>query len=183
MKRTISIAFAMLLVSFTSFMPGSGQDRSALQLLDQNSARRLLPDKVPLEMETIPADAKNLAALQFADGLRIVFAPLVTSGYAADFREKYAYILVGETGIQLDQWTLPAGMVGLGWEGPTDPDAPTRCLVARDFTGAVINRITMRLDLSAAELRVGLKITGANEFELRLGKYVIRGSERKSLLS
>jgi hypothetical protein len=41
----------------------------------------------------------------------------------------------------------------------------------------------MQLDLSAAELRVGLKITGANEFELRLGKYVIRGSERKSLVS
>jgi hypothetical protein len=183
MKRTISIAFAVLLVSFTSFMPGSGQDQSALQLLDRNSARRLLPDKVPLEMETIPADAKNLAALQFPDGLRVVFAPLVTSGYAADVREKYAYILVGETSIQLDRWTLPAGMVGLGWEGPAEPNAPTRCLVARDFTGAVIHRITMQLDLSAAELRVGLKITGANEFELRLGKYVIRGSQRKSLMS
>jgi hypothetical protein len=183
MKKAISIAFLVLLVSITLFVPSSGQDQSPLQLLDHNSARRLLPDKIPIEIETIPVDVKNLAALQFADGRRIAFAPLITSGYATDVQGKYMYILLSETGIQLDRWALPAGLAGLGWEGPADANAPTRCLVVRDFGGEVIHRITMQLDFSAPARPVGLRITGTNEFELRLGKYVIRGSQRKSLMS
>jgi hypothetical protein len=127
-------------------------------------------------------DVKNLAALQFPDGSRIAIAPLITFGCSPEIQLEYRYVLVSETSIQLDRWTLPSGVVGLGWAGPADPTDLTRCLVARDFRRAEVLRLRMELK-TGAPTRVGLSVKGEREFELRLGYYVIRGIQRRLLIS
>jgi hypothetical protein len=180
MKWTIPIGLAALLSVSTFLSPA--QDRPGLRILEPETALRFLPDKVTLEAETIAVDVKNLAALQFPDGSRIAIAPLLTFGCSPKIQLEYRYVLVSETAIQLDRWTLPSGVVGLGWAGPADPTDLTRCLVAHDFSGAEILRIRMDLNTSAPS-RTGLTVKGEREFELRLGYYVIRGVQRKLLIS
>jgi hypothetical protein len=152
-----------------------------LRILDPETALRILPDKVTLGTETIAVDVKNIAALQFPDGSRIAIAPLITFGCSPEIQLEYRYVLVSETSIQLDRWTLPSGVVGLGWAGQADPTDLTRCLVARDFSGAEILRIRMDLNTSAPS-RTGLTLKGEKVFELRLGYYVIQGGQRKPLM-
>lgn len=180
MKWTIQIGLAALLSALISLSPA--QDRPVLRILDPETALRFLPDKVTLGTETIAVDVKHLAALQFPDGSRIAFAPLITFGSSPEIQLEYRYVLVSETAIQLDRWTLPSDVVGLGWAGPADPTDLTRCLVARDFSGAEVLRIRMELNTDAPT-RAGLTVKGEREFELRLGYYVIRGIQRKLLIS
>ena len=120
MKRTISIAFAILLVSFTSFMPGSGQDQSALQSAAPVTFvwRCLPPTKSSPEMETIPGRNEDLAACELPTDLRTAASvPLVTSGYAADLRERYAYILSARPESNLINGRRRPALVCSGWGG------------------------------------------------------------------
>lgn len=177
MKLTTCIGLAALLALGAA--PSFAQsDVPTCRLLDQTAALRFVPDKVPLEMESIPVDTKNIAALVFPNKARAAIVPLLTSGYSADIREKYQYVFVTETRLRFDRWSVPSGMVGLGFEPSPDREAPVRYLVARDFSGAEIDRIPMKLDNSSPAVPVSLTPKGEKEFELRLGRYVIQGTQR-----
>ena len=146
--------------------------------LDAEAAKRFLPDRVPLETEVIPVDAKVVAALQFPNKARLVIAALATGSFSREVREKYQYILISETRIKLDRWTIPSGIVGLALEPQSDDAAPTRSLISRDFSGSEIDRLAMRLDAGSASVPLSLTPKSANEFELRIGKYVIAGAQK-----
>jgi len=94
-------------------------------------------------------------------------------------RQKYQFVFVSETRVRLDRWNVPAGMVGMGFEPAKDENAPTRVLIARDFTGNEIERIIFRLDPNAKEASViSFTPKGPRDFELRIGRYVIQGTQR-----
>lgn len=179
MKYIPRIGIAILLALGAPFQTSPAQDEPrTCHSLDQKTALMFVPDKVPLEAENIPVDARNLVALQFPNKERIAIALLITSVYSTDFREKYQYVFVSETRVRLDRWNLPAGMIGLGLEPASDRDLPTRTLVARDFLGQELERITLKLDTSSPAVLVSLTPQGEKEFELRMGRYVVRGAQR-----
>ncbi len=148
------------------------------KVLDPEASRRFLPDRVPMEMDVIPVDAKNSAALQFPNKSRIAIAALVTSGMSDATQKKYQYVFISETRLKLDRWNIPAGMVGLAFDAGSKPDSPTRTMVVRDFSGSEIDTITLKLDPSASATGVALTPKGPGDFELRVGKYVIRGNQK-----
>jgi hypothetical protein len=147
------------------------------RLLDAESGRKYLPDRAPLESESIPIDNKVISVLQFPDKSRTALALLAVSGLSGEMRKKYQYVLVSEAKLKLGRWNLPAGMIGLGVDS-AGSDAPSRILVARDFIGTEIERITLALDPQAQDVPIALVPTGPREFEFRIGKYMIRGSQR-----
>ncbi len=178
MLRRILAGLAILLVTGVWALMVQAQE-SGCRLLDPETARRFLPDRVPMETEAIPLDMKNVAALEFPDRSRVAFAALIDSGLSAEMRQKYQYVLVSETRIRLDEWNVPAGVVGLGFEPGKGENEPTRTLIIRDFTGNEIDRIILSLDPNAREsTAVGFASKGPKEFELRVGRYVIQGLQR-----
>lgn len=148
------------------------------KVLDPEAGRRFLPDRVPMELDVIPVDTKNFSALQFSNKSRIAIAGLLTSGMADATQKKYQYVFISETRLKLDRWNIPAGMVGLSFDAGSKPDAPTRAMVVRDFSGSEIDRITLKLDPGSSATNVSLTPKGSNDFELRIGKYVINGSQK-----
>ena len=64
-------------------------------------------------------------------------------------------MFVTETRLRLGRFSIPASMVGLGLEPASERDASTRTLVARDFSGQEIDRITLQLDTSKPAVVVG----------------------------
>jgi hypothetical protein len=153
-----------------------GQEEG-LKLLDPEATRRFLPDRVPMETDLIPVDSRNATALQFPNKSRVAFAALSTSGLSADMQKKYQYVFVSETRVKLDRWSLPAGMVGVSLE-PAAPDAPTRTMIGRDFSGSEIDRVQLKLDPQGKEGSVSFVPKSATTFELRIGKYVVEGTAR-----
>ena len=114
---------------------------------------------MPLEAESVALEGRSVAALEFPDQTRLVIAPLLTSGLPSAFRQKYEFILVSETRVRLGRWDLPSGMVGIALE-PENLDAPTRMLIARDFSGNEIERVALSLATGGKAARLSLVLKG-----------------------
>ncbi len=177
MTRRLVCGLALALVVGSSFVLLIAQEENC-RVLDPDAGRRFLPDRVPMEMDSISVDNKNFAALQFANKSRFAFAALVTAGLSDTARKRYQFVFISEARIKLDRANLPAGMVGMSWESEASADAPTRTMVARDFSGSEIDRIIFKLDASSQETGITITPKGPANFELRIGKYVIQGSQR-----
>jgi hypothetical protein len=175
MKTLSAVLFVLIALAF---QPSSAQDNKPCVSLDGSSARQFMPDRVPLEMETILVDNGKLTAIQFPDKLRLGIAPLSTSGHSSDIQAKYQYGLVSETGFYLGRRLMPSGVIGLALLREEDPETHERILVARDFTGAEIDRIRLQPDPNGRPSPLLLTPKGEKEFELRFGHHVIIGKER-----
>ena len=169
-----TIALAVVLEG----LPGLSADEKSCRLLDPDAGRRFIPDRVALMMENVPIDHKHSSAVQFPDKSRVAVGALVTGGMREVVRKKYNYILVTETRLRIGTGNLSAGMAGLAFDPESKPNAATRAFIIRDFSGTEIERITLRLDPSGQAATVLFVPKGPREFELRIGRYVVRGSQR-----
>jgi len=177
MKRMMVAAQAIVIISVGLLCHAFPQG-DMCRILTQDEGRRFLPDRVPMESESIQVDSKNFAALQFPDKTRFAIAGLLNSGLSSEMRQKYQFVLISETRLRLDRWTVQAGMNGMALEPDRTADAPTRVLVVRDFMGAETERVTLKLDPSASDAPFLVEPKGPTSFELHIGKYSISGSQR-----
>ncbi len=174
MKRWLLKTSAVGFILASSFLLSLAQE-NVCRRLEADAAKRFLPDRVPLESEVIPVDAKIVAGLQFPNKARLVIASLGTAGLSNDFKNKYQFILISETRIKLGRWSIPSGLVGLALEPQSDSASPTRNLITRDFSGAEIDHIALQLDAASPAATLALTPKAGTAFELRMGKYVIDG--------
>jgi hypothetical protein len=175
MKRFAMMTLVLFFVPARAYLLSEPQE-NVLHVLEPDAGRKFLPDRVPLEAELIPVDITRFTVVQFPDNSRAAIAALVTSGLTPEMRKKYQYVFISETRLRLDRWNIPAGMVGLALEG--EGETPTRALIARDFNGAEIDRLVLQLDAAATEGAVSMTPKGPKDFELHIGKYLIKGSQR-----
>ena len=160
-------------------LPGIRAQEGVIKVLDPAAARRYLPDRVPMETEVIAVDMNNVAAIEFLDKSRMAIAQLTSAGLSAEMKQKYQYVLVSEARVKLDRLNLPAGMIGMAFAGEKVKDAPTRTLIARDFSGSEIGQVSLRMDPNAKDdSSIGFAAKGAKEFALSVGRYVIQGAQR-----
>ncbi len=146
--------------------------------LDAESGRRFLPDRVPMESESIPVDNKTFAGVEFPNKSRIAIAALIGTGLSPEMQQKYQYVFISEARVKLDRWSIPAGMIGLGPASAGGQGGPILSLIARDFIGTEIDTIILKLDPNAKDAKVSMTPTGPNSFDLHIGKYLIKGAQR-----
>ena len=179
MKKLLSTIGLVLLVMFGASQSAAAQQGSKMCLaIEDKAVLKILPNKVPLEAETISVDTRSFSALQFPDGSRVVITPLITSGYGQDLQAKYQFILVSESRLVIGGNQIPSGLVGIGIKPEENREAPTRQLIARGFTGEQIAAITLTLDTGSPAKAVKLTPKGEKEFELRFGRYVVLAKQR-----
>jgi hypothetical protein len=177
MRRIALTLLTAVLFAGGSFLFLYAQQENC-KVMDAESSHRFLPDRVPMESESIQIDSKNSAGIQFPNQARIAIAVLVNSGLSKEMQQKYQYVFVSEARVRLDRWSIPAGMVGLG-PGPSGAQGgQTLTLTARDFLGAEIETIVLNLDPNATDDKLSMTPKGPTAFELRIGKYVIQGTQR-----
>jgi hypothetical protein len=176
MMHRFTYGLAMAFILGSSFALLQAQEENC-RVLNPEESRRFLPDRVPMEMDVIPVDIKTSSAIQFPNKTRTAIAGLTTSGMSDAAQKKYQFVLISETRLKLDRWNIPAGMVALSFVQESKPDAPTRTMTVRDFSGSEIERIVLKLDPSSPAEAVSLTPKGPREFDLRVGKYVILGKQ------
>lgn len=173
MRTACILALAALLVGPFVLM-ASAQETPLCRPLDATQALRFVPDRVPFETDSLPVDARTIAALEFPDKARVAIAPLMTSG---SMKQKYEFVIFSESRLVIGGTRLPSGLIGLGFE-PGDRDATTRTVIARDFTGTEVGRFCMELDPAAKAAGVALVPTKDKAFELRIGAYAVEGMQK-----
>jgi hypothetical protein len=147
------------------------------RMLDLTDARKFVPDRVPLEMESVLVDTARISAIVFPDQKRLAVAPLLTSSYGSEFRSKYQFLLITETRLRLGRFSLTSGMIGIGLD-PIETNAAAMNVVTRDFSGGEIERLTLDLGENGPTTRVTLVPKGDKAFELWIGKFMIAGTQR-----
>ncbi len=77
-----------------------------------------------LEGNAIPIQKRNTVVLKGADGKRLVFGLLDTTGYSAEIQQKYAGMLIVERKVTVGGAALGAGAYGFGLQSRTPPEGP-----------------------------------------------------------
>jgi hypothetical protein len=99
-----------------------------------------------LEGNSIPTQKRNAVMLKAADGKRMVFALLDTSGYGADVQAKYAGMAIVEKEVSLGGAALGPGAYGFGLEKASPPDDEPATLRFYDVGGQKVGETTLPYD-------------------------------------
>jgi hypothetical protein len=121
-----------------------------------------------LEGNSIPTQKRNTTMIKSADGRRMVFSLLDTSGYGADIQAKYVGMMIVEKPVTVGGVSLAVGAYGFGLDkGEGDASGKLRVYdVAGDKVGA--GEVPYDADLAQP---VPLQVKTAPAATLYVGRY------------
>ena len=83
-------------------------------LVSEQRLKQLLPATVFIDGENVPTQERNAALVQFPDG-KVMLASLIdTAGYSSAYQQKYAGVLLSQTGFTLGSKNFAAGAYAIG---------------------------------------------------------------------
>jgi hypothetical protein len=103
-----------------------------------------------LEGNAIPVQKRNTVILKGADGKRMVFGLLDTSGYSTEVQQKYAGLMIVERKVTVGGAAVPAGAYGFGLHKPTPPEGPGHLMIY-DVGGAKVAEAPAQYDKALAQ--------------------------------
>ncbi len=112
-----------------------------------------------LEGNAIPTQKRNTVILKAADGTRLVFGLLDTSGYSAEIQQKYAGMLIVERKVMVGGVAVGTGAYGFGLQKPTTPPEGAGKLIVYDVSGAKVGETVAQYD-AALPQPVPLQVVG-----------------------
>jgi hypothetical protein len=123
-----------------------------------------------LEGNAIPTQKRNTVILAGADGKRLVFSLLDTSGYGVEVQQKYAGMMIVERKVTIGGASLLTGAYGFGLQKPTPPEGPGK-LIVYDVGGGKVAETAAQYDAKLPQ-PVPLQVTtGGGAAKLYLGRY------------
>lgn len=124
-----------------------------------------------LEGNAIPTQKRNAVMLRTADGNRMLFALLDTSGYGADIRAKYSGMAIVEEKVSLGGVTLGVGGYGFGLKKANPPGDKPATLLLYDVAGQTVGEATVPYDAALAGPVPLQFVTEGGKAMLYLGRY------------
>jgi len=103
-----------------------------------------------LEGNAIPTQKRNTVILKGADGKRMVFGLLDTTGYSAELQQKYIGMMIVERKLTVGGTAIGAGAYGFGLQKPT-PAEGTGTLILYDVGGAKVGEAAAQYDAALAQ--------------------------------
>jgi hypothetical protein len=110
-----------------------------------------------LEGNAIPTQKRNTVILKGADGKRMVFGLLDTTGYSTEVQQKYAGMMIVERKTTVGGLEVGTGAYGFGIVKGTPAEGPGK-LVVYDVAGAKVGEATAQYDAALAQ-PVPLQVT------------------------
>ncbi len=125
-------------------VPAQAQEKLAGKAFDAAAVKDFY-----LEGNAIPAQKRNTVVLKGADGKRMVFGLLDTSGYSTDIQQKYAGMLILERKTLVGGTAVATGAYGFGLRKGTPPEGPGT-LVVYDVAGDKVGEAPAQWDAALA---------------------------------
>jgi len=83
-------------------------------LVSEQRLKQLLPATVFIDGENVPTQERNAALVQLPDGKVLLASLIDTAGYSSAYQEKYAGVLLSQTGFTIASKTFAAGAYAIG---------------------------------------------------------------------
>jgi hypothetical protein len=148
MKKVLwSGALALAVAALLAAVPVPAQAQEKLEGKAFDSA---VVKDFYLEGNAIPAQKRNTVVLRGADGKRLVFGLLDTTGYSAEIQAKYAGMLIVERKVTVGATALGPGAYGFGLQKPTAPEGAGK-LIVYDVGGAKVGEAAAEYDKALAQ--------------------------------
>ena len=103
-----------------------------------------------LEGNAIPTQKRNTVVLKGADGKRMVFGLLDTTGYSAEIQAKYVGMMIVERKVTVGGTAVAPGAYGIGLHKPTPPEGPGHLMVY-DVGGTKVAEAPAQYDKALAQ--------------------------------
>jgi hypothetical protein len=91
------------------------------QVLSGIRLRRAIPRDFYLEGTALPVEKRNAVLIEAPSGARLLFALVVTSGWASQLPHKYSGMVISEGSLSVCGNPLPVGSYGFGLHRPAVP--------------------------------------------------------------
>ena len=148
MKKVLwsgALALAVVALAALAPAPAAAQEKLEGKAFDSAYVRDFY-----LEGNSIPTQKRNTVVLKGADGKRLVFGLLDTSGYSAEVQQKYAGMMIVERKVTVGGAAVGAGAYGFGLQKPTPPEGPGK-LIVYDVGGAKVGETAAQYDAKVAQ--------------------------------
>jgi hypothetical protein len=83
-------------------------------LVSDQRLKQLLPATVFVDGENVPTQERNAALVQLPDGKVLLASLIDTAGYSSAYQQKYAGVLLSQTGFSLGSKNFSAGAYAFG---------------------------------------------------------------------
>ena len=148
MKKVLwSGALALGVAVLLAVVPGPAQAQEKLEGKAFDSA---CVKDFYLEGNAIPTQKRNTVILKGADGKRMVFGLLDTTGYSADIQAKYAGMMIPERKTMVGGAAVGTGAYGFGLQKGTPAEGPGKLMVY-DVAGAKVGEVAAQWDKALAQ--------------------------------
>ena len=108
-KRVVVSIVLLLAVSAAQ----SASSKGVILVSDQR-LKQLLPATVFIDGENVPTQERNAALVQLTDGKVLLASLIDTAGYSSAYQEKYAGVLLSQTGFIIGSKSFTAGAYAMG---------------------------------------------------------------------
>ena len=147
MKKVLwSGALALAVAALVALVPAPVQAQAKLEGKAFDSA---YVKDFYLEGNSIPTQKRNTVILTAADGARMVFGLLDTSGYSAEIQQKYAGMMIVERKVMVGAAAVGTGAYGFGLQKPTPAEGPGK-LIVYDVSGGKVGETAAQYDAALA---------------------------------
>jgi hypothetical protein len=142
-----SAALALGMAAFLAVLPAPAQAQEKLEGKAFDSA---VVKDFYLEGNAIPVQKRNTVILKGADGKRMVFGLLDTTGYSAEIQAKYAGLMIVERKVTVGGVAVAPGAYGFGLHKPTPPEGPGHLMIY-DVGGTKVGEAAAQYDKALAQ--------------------------------
>jgi hypothetical protein len=146
-KVLLSAALALGVAAILAAAPAPAQAQEKLEGKAFDSA---VVKDFYLEGNAIPVQKRNTVVLKAADGKRMVFGLLDTTGYSAEIQAKYIGMIIVERKATVGGAALGPGAFGFGLKKPTPPEGPAQ-LIVYDVGGTKVAEVPAAYDKALAQ--------------------------------
>jgi len=148
MKKVLwssALALAVLALAVLVPAPALAQEKLEGKAFDSGYVKDFY-----LEGNAIPTQKRNTVILKGADGKRMVFGLLDTTGYSAEIQQKYAGMMIVERKVTVGGVAVGAGAYGFGVQKGTPAEGPGKLMVY-DVGGAKVGEAAAQWDAALAQ--------------------------------
>lgn len=143
-------------------------------MLSEENLSKLLPSSVFLDGQNVPVQKRNAVGARMAGGKILMVTFLDSSGYSADYQEKYTAMVLTQGSLLFGKTEIKPGAYGLGKTKTTTSGMELQTFHLYDLGGNSIAAAPAVRDEKLRPVRtIHLSVDSAQQFRLYLGPYFI----------
>ena len=151
MKRIHPVAFLALALVLLASWPTGANAQEELQPVTGKEFNSAMPKDFYLEGNAIPTQKRNAALLKTAQGARVLFALLDTTGYSSQIRQKYVGMLISEADISVCSIPVKVGSYGFGLDRPAANSSADATFFVYNQAGEKVGECASKKDTVIAQ--------------------------------